>query len=80
MRPMAPLRMNIRPKYTGSMPALTAMGSITGAKIRMVGVRSSAVPISTSTTIITAISRRGFSTSGPSQPPSTPGRSARVIM
>ena len=80
IRPMAPLSTNIRPKYTGSMPALTAIGSITGAKIRMVGVRSSAVPTSTSTIIITAISRRGLSTSGPSQPVSVAGRSASVIM
>ncbi|MNT96176.1 hypothetical protein D3C72_2382070 [compost metagenome] len=56
------------------------MGSITGAKIRMVGVRSSAVPMSTNTIIITAINRRGFSTSGPSQLVSTLGRSASVIM
>ena len=62
------------------MPALTAMGSITGAKIRMVGVKSSAVPIITSTIIITAISSRGLSTSGPSHAVSTLGRSARVIM
>ncbi|MNT69231.1 hypothetical protein D3C72_2075380 [compost metagenome] len=62
------------------MPAFTAMGSITGAMIRMVGVRSSAVPTRINTTIITAISRRGFSTSGPSQPVSTLGRSASVIM
>ena len=80
IRPIAPFSTNISPKYTGSMPALTAIGSMTGAKMRIVGVRSSAVPISTSTTIITAISVRGCSISEPSQPVSTAGRSASVIM
>ena len=80
MRPMAPLSTNIRPKYTGSMPALTAMGSITGAMIRMVGVRSSAVPTTTRANIMKAISSRGWSTSGPSHSVRVAGRSASVTM
>lgn len=36
IKPIAPLSTNIKPKYTGSMPAFTAMGNITGAKIKIV--------------------------------------------
>ena len=46
------------------MPACLMMGIRTGVRIRMVGVRSSAVPTTKTSTMMTAISSIGRSISG----------------
>ena len=43
--PMPRLVMSIRPKWTGLMPMLVAMGRKIGVKIRTAGVRSRNIPM-----------------------------------
>ncbi len=79
IRPMALFMMNITPKYTGSMPALSTTGISTGVRISTVGVKSSAVPTITTMTIITAISRILLSMKGLSMFATSVGMLATVI-
>ena len=72
--------MNMKPKYTGSMPALTASGAQTGPKIRMVGVRSMAVPTTSRNSIISAMNSMGLPSRPEKLSASRLGRSASVIM
>ncbi len=80
INPTEPISTNITPKYTGSMPALMAIGASTGPRIRMVGVRSSTMPTAIISSMIATINSRGFSASGPSIAAISPGSCARVIM
>ncbi len=64
----------------GSMPALTASGAHTGPKIRMVGVRSMAVPTTSRNSIIVAMNSMGLPSRPEKLSASMLGRSARVIM
>src|SRR3990167_566057 len=79
IRPMAQVITNSTPKYTGSMPAASATGSITGTRIRMIGDISIAMPTAMMMATISSISRRGLSISGSSRPMISAGRSATVI-
>ena len=56
IRPIALFMMNSTPKYTGSMPACLTMGISTGVRIISVGAKSSAVPTTTTSAMITNIS------------------------
>ncbi|MCY1539536.1 hypothetical protein D9M68_751260 [compost metagenome] len=62
------------------MPASIATGIITGARIRMIGDMSIAIPMSTMIATISSISRRGLSISGSSTATTELGRSATVII
>ncbi|MNT19785.1 hypothetical protein D3C72_1550590 [compost metagenome] len=72
--------MNMKPKYTGSIPALAASGAHTGPKIKIVGVRSMAVPTTSRKIIITAMKSIGCPSRPEKLSASMLGRSASVIM
>ena len=78
--PIQPTKMNMKPKYTGSIPALTASGAHTGPKIKIVGVRSMAVPTTSRKTIISAMNSMGSVITLAKLSASMFGRSASVIM
>src|SRR3954452_15144921 len=68
IRTIALLMMNSTPKYTGSMPAVLMIGIRIGARMRIVGVMSSAVPTITTTPMMANINSvllpmKGFSRS-----------------
>ncbi len=76
---MALFMMNSTPKYTGSMPALSTTGISTGVRISTVGVKSSAVPTMTISTIIISISSVLLPMKGSSIRVTSPGMSATVM-
>ncbi len=78
-RPMALFMMNSTPKYTGSMPACLTMGMSTGVRMSTVGIRSSAVPTTTTRAIMASSSRVLCSIRGRSNSVTSPGMLAIVI-
>ena len=65
IKPIEQLITNSRPKYVGSIPAILMTGIKRGTRIRIVGLKSITMPTQSTSNIITAINRRGLSTSGP---------------